>query len=59
MYYFTELDASLAINVNRLDRDNKSQSSAILGLVSKIMLSELTPHTSLSGNLQIKRFGKH
>jgi D-alanyl-D-alanine carboxypeptidase len=33
MYYFTKLDASLVISVNRLDRDNKSQSEAILGIV--------------------------
>jgi D-alanyl-D-alanine carboxypeptidase len=46
MYYFTRLDASLVINVNRLDRDNKSQSTAVLGIVSKVMLSELTPHAT-------------
>lgn len=43
MYYFTQLDASLVINVNRLDRNNKSQSEPILGIVSKVILSELTP----------------
>lgn len=48
MYYFAKLDVSLVINVNRLDRDNKSQSAAILGIVSKVMLSELTPHAAVS-----------
>ena len=38
MYYFTESDAMLVINVNRLDRDNKSQSTAI---VLKVMEYEL------------------
>jgi D-alanyl-D-alanine carboxypeptidase len=46
MYFFTKLDASLVINVNRLDRNNKSQSTAILEVVSKVILSELTPHGS-------------
>ncbi len=41
MYYFNQLDASLVINVNRLDRDNKSRSEPVLGIVSKIMLSDL------------------
>jgi len=41
MYYFEKLDLSLVINVNRLDRDNKSQSTAILDLVSKTILSAL------------------
>jgi D-alanyl-D-alanine carboxypeptidase len=46
MYYFSDLDASLVINVNRLDRDNKSQSFQILDIVSKVMKSELTRHTT-------------
>jgi D-alanyl-D-alanine carboxypeptidase len=37
MYYFEKLNATLVVNVNRLDRDNKSQSSAVLGMVSKVM----------------------
>jgi D-alanyl-D-alanine carboxypeptidase len=41
MYYFEKLNATLVISVNRLDRDNKSQSEAILGAVSKVMLSAL------------------
>jgi D-alanyl-D-alanine carboxypeptidase len=41
MYYVKELDASLVISVNRLDRDNKSQSTPILAVVSKTMLSAL------------------
>jgi D-alanyl-D-alanine carboxypeptidase len=45
MYYFNQLDASLVINVNRLDRDNKSRSEPVLGIVSKIMLSDLKPGT--------------
>jgi D-alanyl-D-alanine carboxypeptidase len=41
MYYINKFDASLVISVNRLDRDNKSQSTPILGLVSKTILSAL------------------
>jgi D-alanyl-D-alanine carboxypeptidase len=41
MYYIEKLDASLVINVNRLDRDNKSQSTPILSVVSKTILSAL------------------
>jgi D-alanyl-D-alanine carboxypeptidase len=44
MYYIKELDASLVISVNRLDRDNKSQSTAILGLMGETILSALRPH---------------
>jgi D-alanyl-D-alanine carboxypeptidase len=44
MYYFEKLDLSLVINVNRLDRNNESQSTAILGLVSKTILSALGSH---------------
>jgi D-alanyl-D-alanine carboxypeptidase len=44
MYYVKELDASLVISVNRLDRDNKSQSTAILGLMGETILSALRPH---------------
>jgi hypothetical protein len=44
MYYVNELDASLVISVNRLDRDNKSQSTAICSLMGKTMLSALRPH---------------
>ena len=43
MYYLEKLDASLVINVNRLDRDNKSQSTPILDVVSKTILSALSP----------------
>jgi D-alanyl-D-alanine carboxypeptidase len=41
MYYFEKLNATLVISVNRLDRDNESQSEAVLGAVSKVMLSAL------------------
>ena len=41
MYYFEKLNATLVISVSRLDRDNQSQSTAILGAVSKAMLSAL------------------
>jgi D-alanyl-D-alanine carboxypeptidase len=44
MYYVKEIDASLVISVNRLDRDNQSQSTAIFGLVGKTMLSALGAH---------------
>ena len=44
VYYFEKLDLPLVISVNRLDRDNKSQSTAILGLVSKTILSALESH---------------
>src|SRR5262249_41629082 len=43
------LDASLVINVNRLDRDNKSQSTAILGIVSKVISAELPSRPAVSG----------
>jgi len=43
MYYIKRLDASLVVSVNRLDRDNKSQSTAVLGLVTKTILSVLGP----------------
>jgi D-alanyl-D-alanine carboxypeptidase len=41
MYYFAKLDASVIVSVNRLDRDNRSRSTPILGLVSKTLLSAL------------------
>jgi hypothetical protein len=41
MYYVEKLDASLVINVNRLDRDNRSQSTPIFGVVSRTILSAL------------------
>jgi D-alanyl-D-alanine carboxypeptidase len=41
MYYFEKLNATLVIDVNRLDRDNKSQSTALLGVVAKVMTSHL------------------
>jgi D-alanyl-D-alanine carboxypeptidase len=37
MYYVEKLDASLVISVNRLDRDNKSQSSPILELLTRAL----------------------
>jgi len=43
MYYIKKLDASLIISVNRLDRDNESQSSQIYALVGKTILSTLGP----------------
>ena len=43
MYYIKKLDASLVISVNRLDRDNESQSSPIYALVGKTILSTLAP----------------
>ena len=43
MYYIKKLDASLVISVNRLDRDNESQSSPIYALVGKTILSTLGP----------------
>lgn len=41
MYYFEKLDVSLVINVNRLDRNNESQSLAIYSLVGNAIQSEL------------------
>ncbi len=41
MYYVKRLNASVVISVNRLDRNNRSQSTPIFGLVSKVMLSAL------------------
>jgi D-alanyl-D-alanine carboxypeptidase len=43
MYYIKRLDASLVISVNRLDRDNESQSGPIYALVGKTILSTLGP----------------
>jgi D-alanyl-D-alanine carboxypeptidase len=43
MYYIQKLDASLVISVNRLDRDNKSQSTPIYAVVAKTILSALGP----------------
>jgi D-alanyl-D-alanine carboxypeptidase len=43
MYYIKKLDASLVISVNRLDRDNESQSTPIYALVGKTILSTLGP----------------
>jgi D-alanyl-D-alanine carboxypeptidase len=44
MYYIQKLDASLVINVNRLDRDNKSQSTEVFGLIGKTILANLSSH---------------
>jgi hypothetical protein len=44
MYYVKEIDASLVISVNRLDRDNQSQSTAIFGLMGKAILANLGAH---------------
>jgi D-alanyl-D-alanine carboxypeptidase len=41
MYYVRKLDASLVISVNRLDRDNKSQSEPILAVVSRALVPSL------------------
>jgi D-alanyl-D-alanine carboxypeptidase len=41
MYYVGKLDASMVISVNRLDRDNKSQSSPIFELVSHALVPSL------------------
>jgi D-alanyl-D-alanine carboxypeptidase len=46
MYYFMKLDVLLVISVNRLDRNNQSRSEPILGIVSNVILSELTPHAA-------------
>jgi D-alanyl-D-alanine carboxypeptidase len=45
MYYIEKLNLSFVINVNRLDRDNKSRSTAILDLVTQTILSELGQNT--------------
>lgn len=41
MYYVEKLDLSFVISVNRLDRDNKSQSTPILELIGKTVMSEM------------------
>jgi D-alanyl-D-alanine carboxypeptidase len=41
MYYVEKLDLSFVISVNRLDRDNESQSTAILAIIDKTILSEM------------------
>ena len=45
MYYIEKLNLSFVINVNRLDRDNKSRTTAILDLVTQTILSELGQNT--------------
>ncbi len=40
MYYVSNLRASIIISVNRLDRDNKIQSTPIYALLAKTLLSE-------------------
>ncbi|MBV9718359.1 MAG: beta-lactamase family protein [Candidatus Eremiobacteraeota bacterium] len=42
MYYFTKFNASLVINVNRLDRDNRPQTTPVLELMTKAIQTELT-----------------
>jgi len=43
MYYVQKFDASLVISVNRLDRNNQSQSTPILGLMTKAIVENLKP----------------
>jgi hypothetical protein len=43
MYYFTKRNASLVVSVNRLDRDNRSQTTPILELMTKAIQTELKP----------------
>jgi D-alanyl-D-alanine carboxypeptidase len=42
MYYFENLNATLVINVTRLDRDNHSRSGDVLSLVSRAMNTALS-----------------
>lgn len=41
MYYFEKSNATLVISVNRLDADNKSRSTPLLGMVAKVITSHL------------------
>jgi D-alanyl-D-alanine carboxypeptidase len=41
MYYFPKFNASLAISVNRLDRDNEGRTTPILALMTKTIRGEL------------------
>ena len=43
MYYVEKLDLSFVISVNRLDRDNKSQTTPILALIGKTVLAQIKP----------------
>jgi D-alanyl-D-alanine carboxypeptidase len=43
MYYFTKLNASLVVSVNRLDRDNRAQTTAVLGLMTKAIRENIKP----------------
>ncbi len=43
MYYFTKLNASLVVSVNRLDRDNRAQTTPILDLMTKAIRAQLEP----------------
>jgi D-alanyl-D-alanine carboxypeptidase len=40
-YYFQKFDASLVISVNRLDRDNKGQTTPILALMTETIRAQL------------------
>jgi hypothetical protein len=41
MYYFSKYNASLVISVNRLDRDNRPQTTPILELMTKTIDAQL------------------
>ena len=41
MYYFEKPNATLVISVNRLDADNKSRSTPLLGIDAKVITSHL------------------
>jgi D-alanyl-D-alanine carboxypeptidase len=44
MYYFAERNATLVINVNRLDRDDKPQTSQVLKAVSDTLAAQFDRH---------------
>jgi hypothetical protein len=43
MYYLGKYDATLVINVNRLDRDNRGRSTPVLVVASQAIRSSLKP----------------
>ena len=44
MYYFAERNATLIINVNRLDRDDKPQTSQVVKAVSDTLAAQFDRH---------------
>jgi hypothetical protein len=44
MYYFVDRNATLIINVNRMDRDDKPQTTPVLKAVSDTLAAQFSRH---------------